>query len=278
MLNINFCLQAVQFLKAICSKDSLSSPLLSNRRCSWRHFSCGNFCTYFLTWRQTHNTPEHRNSILIITHKVVNLRHPTHKTQFLATWWISSPMCLYSGCMGLMGEPFFLNNLSLNHSQMVLSALRSIIKANGEKQSMMFFLTWFLWSFLIGQRDASSKKSVNGVNQSHRCYFFSLYHLSFSPTNTTAEKFVRKLFVGFLNGAQSRLFGTTLKCHLNSWWVPTLQSFQLLMIIAMLLILRHCEVQNMIKRSHMICWHAVSIKSFETYLLVRIGISWDQSC
>ena len=73
------------------------------------------------------NTPEHRNSILIITHKVVNLRHPTHKTQFLATWWISSPMCLYSGCMGLMGEPFFLNNLSLNHSQMVLSALRSII-------------------------------------------------------------------------------------------------------------------------------------------------------
>ena len=175
MLNINFCLQAVQFLKAICSKDSLSSTLsFLVEDAVGDTFLVATFAPIFLHEGKTHNTPEHRNSILIITHKVVNLRHPTHKTQFLATWWISSPMCLYSGCMGLMGEPFFLNNLSLNHSQMVLSALRSIIKANGEKQSMMFFLTWFLWSFLIGQRDASSKKSVNGVNQSQRCYFFSL--------------------------------------------------------------------------------------------------------
>ena len=187
-------------------------------------------------------------------------------------------MCLYSGCMGLMGEPFFLNNLSLNHSQMVLSALRSIIlKSKWWKAIYDVFLD--LVSVKLSHwAEGCLLQEISEWCQSVPALLFLFPLPSLFLTNTAAEKFERRLFVGFLNGAQSRLFGTTLKCHLNSWWVPTLQSFQLLMIIAMLLILRHCEVQNMIKRSHMICWHAVSIKSFETYLLVRIGISWDQSC
>ena len=35
---------------------SFQLPLLSNRRCSLRHFSRSNFCTYFLTWKQTPNS------------------------------------------------------------------------------------------------------------------------------------------------------------------------------------------------------------------------------